>query len=273
MADVASRAADEAGDWLEPAARVGYAARGFVYIVVGYLALLAAWGGGGQTTDTKGALQKMLEAPFGQVLLGLVALGLVCYAVWRFIQGFQDADGHGNDAKGIATRIGLVISGITNVLLAYFALSLIFPALVGGGGSSGGGGNSDITAKLLSQPYGQWLVGILGLIVIGVGITHFVKAAKAKFEKYLDMRGRENWMRRTAQFGLSARGVTFLIIGGFFLVAAYQADPSEARGLGGALSALQQQPFGWILLGIVALGLLAFAVYSFILARYRRINA
>lgn len=256
-------------------ARAGYAARGVIYIIIGSFAILAALGSGGSTTDSEGALRSILGQPFGQVLLGLIAVGLVGYALWRLIQGVMDTDGHGSDGKGIAVRGGLLVSAVTHILLAVFTFSLIFGGVFGGsgGGSGGGGGSGDWTARLMQQPYGRWLVGLVGLAVIGAGIAHIVKGWKAKFEKYLVMdRQKLDTARPICRFGLIARGVVFVIIGGFLIIAAWQVDPSEARGLSGALQALQGQPYGWILLGVVALGLIAFGIYSLVEAVWRNIN-
>ncbi|HEX6144566.1 MAG TPA: DUF1206 domain-containing protein [Geminicoccaceae bacterium] len=266
-------AESEIGSGVTMLARAGYAARGVVYIIIGYFAVLAAWGGGGgQTTDSKGALLSLLDEPFGTVLLGIVAVGLIGYALWRLIQGAMDTDGHGSDAKGLAIRGGLLISAVTHVLLAIFAFSLIFGWGSGGGGG-GGGGTQDWTAWLMRQPYGRWLVALVGLAVLGAGIAHIVKGWKAKFEKYLRMdRQKLDTARPICRFGLIARGVVFLIIGALFLVAAWQIDPSQAQGLAGALQTLQEQAYGWVLLGVIALGLVAFGIYSLIEAIWRNID-
>jgi hypothetical protein len=268
---MAARSASGNIVWL---ARSGYAARGVVYLIVGGLAVLAALGGGGQTTDSKGALRTILQQPFGEALLALVALGLVGYAIWRLVQALMDTDHHGTDAKALAVRSGLVVSAITHALLALFALSLIF----GWGASIGGGGGDsstrDWTAWLLQQPFGRWLVGLIGAVVIGAGLAHMIKGYKAEFEKWLQMDPQAlDKASPICRFGLIARGVVFLIIGGFLVVAAWRFSSGEVVGLQGALQTLQQQPYGWILLGIVALGLFAFGVYSVIEACYRRIDA
>jgi Domain of Unknown Function (DUF1206) len=256
--------------WL---ARSGYAARGIVYLIVGGLAVVAALGGG-QTTDSKGALRTILLQPFGEVLLALVALGLVGYAIWRLVQAFADPDGHGTDAKGLVIRGGLLVSAATHSLLALFALSLIFGWGSSVGGGSGDSGAQDWTAWLLQQPFGRWLVGLIGAAVIGAGIAHMIKGYRADFAKYLEMAPAT--LERSSpvcRFGLIARGVVFLIIGGFLVVAAWRFSSGDVVGLQGALQTLQQQPYGWILLAVVALGLCAFGVYGLIEARYRRIDA
>ncbi len=255
---------------LEWIARTRYGARGIVYVMVGWLALAAAWDTG-RAEDTKGALRSLLDEPFGQVLLGIMAIGLVGFAAWRLLQSITDADDHGTDAKGLAVRAGLLASSVTYLLLALFAISLIT-----GWGSGGSGSDSkrEWTAQLLAMPFGRWLVAGVGLIVIGVGLAHGYKAYKAGFRRHLDMDAETlERVSPVCRFGLSARGVVFLIIGGFLLLAAVRADPNQTRGLSGALQALQEQPYGWVLLGIVALGLLAFGIYSIIEAVYRRIGA
>lgn len=254
-------------------ARVGYAARGLIYVVVGALAALAAWGSGGQTTDSRGAVVTLLEAPFGAVLLVCIAAGLLCYSAWRAAQALLDADAHGSDARGLAVRGGLGVSAVIHTALAVFALSLAMGWGTGTSDGSGDGSSREWTAWLMAQPFGQWLVALVGVAVIGAGIAHCVKAWRAGFEAHFRMTPDERrFIRPISRFGLTARGVVFLIIGSFFLVAAVQQDPSEARGLSGALRALQEQPYGWLLLAVVALGLVSFGAYSLIESRYRTIS-
>jgi hypothetical protein len=260
-----------AADNLALLARAGYAARGIIYVVVGGLAALAAWGSGGQTTDSKGALTQLLGAPFGKLLLALVAVGLLCYAAWRAAQALLDADHHGLDAKGLAVRAGLGISAVLHLGLAVFAVSLV----IGQSGGSGSGDQSsqEWTAWLMSQPFGRWLVMAVGVALCGAGFAHFVKALRARFALRFDMSAdQRRVIIPVSRLGLAARGVVFLIIGGFVLLAAIQQDPGEARGLSGALRALQDQPYGWLLLALVAVGLMMFGAYSFIESAYRRIQ-
>lgn len=267
MDQALSRAASDHSEKLEWLARWGYGARGVVYLIVGFLAVMAALGSGGQTTDTKGALQQLLTQPAGTFLLALVAVGLVGYSLWRTVQVFADTDRHGTSAKGLAIRTGLLISAVVHLGLAVFALSLIFDWGTGGGRST-----QNWTATLMSMPLGRWLVAGVGLAIIAAGLAQIIKGWRGAFEKYLYITARNRlWITPISRAGLIARGVTFLIIGGFFIVAAWQTDPAEARGLDGALETLQAQPYGTWLLAIVAAGLVAFGLYSLIEARYRRI--
>jgi Domain of Unknown Function (DUF1206) len=254
-------------------ARAGYAARGIIYLIVGALAALAALGRGGGTTDSRGALSELLGAPFGKFLLVAIALGLLGYAAWRAVQALLDPDHHGTEAKGIAIRAALAVSAVIHVGLAFFAASLALGWGTSGEGGSGDSSSREWTAWLLSQPAGQWLVAAVGIAIVGAGVAHIVKGWRADFERHFRMTQREReFIRPVSRFGLCARGVAFLIIGGFLFIAALQHDPSEARGLSGALQALQQQPFGWILLAILALGLFAFGAYSIIESVYRKVD-
>jgi len=257
--------------WVERLARLGYLAKGIVYTIVGVLAVQAAFGAGGQTTDAKGALGAIAAQPFGKFLLALLTVGLIGYVVWRFVQAVQDPEHKGDDAKGWATRLGYAVSGLIYASLAFTAIGLIR----GSGGGGGGNSKQDWTAQLLAQPFGQWLVGLVGAFVIGLGFYQLYKAYKAKFRKEMKLHEmsptEETWATRIGRFGLGARGVVFCIIGFFLLQAARQSDASEVRGLDGALQSLAQQPYGPWLLGIVALGLVAYGIHMAVQARYIRI--
>lgn len=260
--------------WVERLARLGYTAKGIVYAIIGVLAVQAAFGTGGKTTDQKGALGAIAAQPFGKFLLALIALGLIGYVIWRFIEAVQDPEHKGNDAEGLAKRLG---AGISGIIYASLALSAIRLAMGSSASSSNSNSTQDWTARLMSQPFGQWLVGLGGALVIGLGFYQFYKAYKAKFRKHLKLQEmsptEETWATRLGRFGVAARGVVFVITGFFLLQAARQSNPNQARGLDGALQSLAQQPYGPWLLGIVALGLVAYGIHMGVQARYRRINA
>ena len=270
----AKRAA--ASPWVERLARFGYAAKGAVYIVVGLLAAMAAFGAGGKTTDTRGALATIVTQPFGRVLLGAVAVGLVGYALWRFVQAGVDAEHKGSDAKGSAIRIGYAISGLVHAGLAFTAMQLALGSESGSSRrGSGDSASQDWTARLMDQPFGPWLVALLGAVIIGIGLSQLYKAYTAKFREKLKLSEMSNteqtWATRSGRLGFAARGVVFGVIGTFLILAALRSDPSQSRGLGGALRALEQQSFGSLIMGMVAIGLVAYGVFMFVAARYRRI--
>jgi hypothetical protein len=261
-----------ASPWIVLLARFGYAAKGVVYIIIGVLAAYAAFTSGGRKTDSRGALEEILLQPYGKYLLGAVAIGLAGYALWRFVQAFADTENKGSGAKGIAIRFGYAVIGVIYAGLAFSAVQIIMGS---GGNSNSESSAKDWTATLLAQPFGQWLVGLAGLGFIAAALNHFYKAFTAKFREKLmtnEMSGSvQTFAVRTGRFGLIARGVVFGIMGAFLIQAALNSNAGEARGLSGALTAIEQQTFGQLLLGIVALGLIAYGFYMLVLARYRRI--
>jgi hypothetical protein len=257
------------GGWTDTLGRIGYMAKGVVYAIVGVLTAQLAFGVGGSTTGTTEAIREIGAAPLGQIGLALTALGLVCYGTWRFILATMDPKREGTDPEGLVKRIGYVVSGVVNLILGLFAGQLLI-----GAGSGGGSSKTGMTAELMSQPYGLWLVGITGCIVVGVGIYHFYRAMNATFMRNYSVGDMDadtrQLARRIGQWGLTARGIVFAIIGIFLVRAALQRDPSETKGLGGALDVLASQAYGPWLLGFVAVGLIAYAVYCFSYVRYRR---
>jgi uncharacterized protein DUF1206 len=268
----ASHAAAEARPWVERLARMGFVAKGMVYLVVGVLAVQAAMGAGGKTTDTTGALRTLLYQPFGQVLLGVMAAGLFGYAFWRIVQAVLNPGGESADVKGMAKRIGHAANG-----LAYGALGFVALRIVIGSSSHPGGSRSseDWTAWLMSQPFGRWLVALAGAVVIALGVSNLYRAWTAKFRSRLNLaemdEAEEKWATTAGRVGYAARGIVISLVGSFLVQAALQARPGKASGLDGALTALARQPYGPWLLGLVAAGLIAYGVYMFIEARYRRI--
>ena len=270
-ASAAGRSPSFAGrNTIERLARFGFCARGVVYGVVGALAVLAALGAGGKAGDSEGALRFVLLGPLGPWIVGLIALGLWGFAAWRLVEAVTDADRRGSSPKGLAIRgAHLVSSGI------YAGLGLTAASLaLGLGLHAGGDGLQDWTAWLLAKPFGRFAVGLAGLCVVGGGGAFLLKAVRGDVTERLALdAGRKAWAEPIGRLGYAARGIAFLIIGGFLVAAAWHQASSEVKGLSGAFQALRAQPYGRILLAIVATGHVAFGAFGLIQARYRRIDA
>lgn len=255
-------------------ARVGYAAKGSVYLIIGGLSAKVALGDGGSTTDRNGALRAIYEQPFGKFLLVVVTIGLVGYALWSLIQAVVDPERQGTDVKGIATRVGYGVVGLSYAALAVAAAQLVIGT--GNGGKSSNTTTKDWTARLLALPFGPFLVVLVGLVVIAVAFFLFYRAYKADFKKSLALGTVSSEVRQgiitLGRGGYAALGVVFGIVGVFLIVAAVRNKASAAKGLGGALHELSQQPYGHVVLGIVALGLIAYGLFSLAQARYRRLG-
>lgn len=262
----------DAKPWVRRFGRFGYMAKGVVYGMIGILAALAAIGPGGGTTGTSGALQSIAAMPFGEVVLWIIGIGLIGYILWDFIKAFKDPENEGTDAKGIVKRTGYFISGIIYTNLAFGAIKLASHTGTAGGGDS----EKTISAKLMEQPFGVWLVGLVGAIIIGYGLYELISGVKEKFmEKFktYEMSAKERKLARVSgKVGLVARGIVLAMVGFFFIRTAYTHNPEHSKGLGGALAELASQPYGQFLLIIVALGLILYGIYQIIRGRYEHMN-
>jgi hypothetical protein len=261
-----------ASPWMELLARFGYATKGVVYIVVGGLATLAAFGLGGEMTDVRGALQEIETKPFGKVALATVAFGLIGYVLWRWVQALADADRKGTKLKGIALRIGYFFSGVVYAGLAYTAAKILIDVDEPDSSSQT---QENWIARVMQMPFGRTLIILTGVAVIGFGLYQIYKGLKAKFRKRLKLgemdKTKDNWATWSGRVGYAARGLVFCIIGFFVIQAALHFNPDEAKGLDEALQTLAQQYYGAWALGVVAVGLIAYGFYMLVEARYREI--
>ncbi len=270
VAEELADAAEAMGPWVCRLARVGYASKGVVYVVVGALAALAVAGLGGRTTDGRGAMSMILQQPFGRIIIAVSALGLLGYAVWRFIAAWRDTEHRGNSFKGKALRLGQVGSGIIAIGLAIQALRVV----------AGNLGESEATRewtiRFLQVPSGRWLVATGGMIVIAYALFQFRKAFASDINKHLHLYRIEDhwhgWIEKMSRFGLAARGVVFLIIGWFIVVAAVKYSGKPVRGIDGALDTIGRQPYGRLMLGVIAFGLVAYGCMQLVNARWRRVE-
>ena len=258
--------------WLASAARAGYMAKALLYMTIGLLAVQAAAGAGGRTTDTRGAMTTVLQAPFGRPLLMIVAVALIGYATWRILEAVADPEHRGRDMRGLALRTGFLARGMIHLGLAYSAVRIV----IGQQSSSGGGGQhtKEATATATRLTGGMWLVWLAVIAVGGYGLYQLYRAARAKLSEQLDT-GHASaevgaWVIVISRFGIAARGVVFLAIAFLLARAAARHDPNRAGGLGDALRTLAmlgRWPFA-----AIALGLVAYGVYQLVNARYRRIR-
>ncbi|SEU02581.1 DUF1206 domain-containing protein [Hymenobacter actinosclerus] len=248
-------------------ARVGFAAKGLVYGLMGTLALLAATGQQqGQTADKKQAVQTLQGLPGGPVLLGLIALGLLAYIVWRVVQAVRDTEDKGNDMAGIARRVGYAASGLVYASLAWYAAQLA----LSGSADSGSDARQTLTARVLAWPAGDWIIMLAGAATVGVGLYQLYQAYSGRFHKHVQgsdiPAGQQNTVYRLGQLGYTARGIVLGIIGYFFIQAGRQSRASAVGSTDEAFDLLASM--GPLVLGIVALGLMAYGLYMLVQAKY-----
>lgn len=254
--------AAHAGDHpvLENAARLGYATSGVLHLLIGWLGLQVAWAGSsGTTADQSGALQTLSGNAVGKVLLWLFVIGFLGLALWQVTEAIVGRGEASDRAKAIAKFV------------VYLFLSFIaFSYARSGSGSSSSQQSVDFTANLMSKPFGQILVGAVGLAVVGVAVYHVHKGWTKKFLQ--DLREHPGqWVVRAGRFGYIAKGIALGVVGALFVIAAVKSEPEKASGLDGALHTLRDAPFGPILLTLIALGFASYAVYSFARAKYARV--
>ncbi len=258
--------------WIVKLGRLGYASKGAVYVVMGFLATEAAFGFGGRTTDSKGALRAIGDASFGKFALGVTMIGLFGYAVWRLASAVTDAEGRGSEPKGIALRIGDALRGLAYGSLGVWTFKFLTARHAGGGNQT-----RTLTDRVMGMPGGRWMVIAAGLGIIAYAIYQLYRAYSGKFLKRLDLTSANSEVRnaveRAGKFGIAARGIVFGMIGVLLIRAGLTYDPSKAGGIRESLDALAREPMGRILYGGVALGLIAFGLFEIATARYRVMRA
>jgi uncharacterized protein DUF1206 len=265
-------------DWTQGLARAGLVAKGITFAIVAALAFKVAFDAGGKIEDRPGAFQTVAETTLGRFLLGALAVGLGGYALWRFAQAFLGEKLESGEDEGWLKRIGLVARGLFYTWLFAMCLSLVLNADEPISGGDGGGGGQDedrATSFALEQPLGRWLVALVGIAIIGAGLFNLFRALSQRFRKDL----KEGQMEQEEREGYAvlgvlghlARAVLFSMAGWFLVKAAWEYDPEEAIGIDGALKKVARAEYGDLLLGCVAAGLLAYALFCFVQARYREL--
>ena len=241
---------------------VGLVSYGLLHLVIAWIALQLVFGEKAEASP-EGALTQLGREPLGGVLLWTMAIGLFTLTVWQAVEATVGRDQPGRDGR---TRRRLASAGRAVV---YLALGVLAVGVATRSASSSGQGEETISAKLMSVPFGQILVALIGASVIGIGVAQVVKGVKQNFTEDLDL-GAPRSVRRLGIVGYSAKGIALGIIGGLFVWAAVTYDPDKAGGMDAALSIIRDQPFGSVLLAIIAAGLACFGVYCFFWAKMAR---
>ena len=258
----------------EAVGRVGLVARGVVYCVVAGLAVRIAFGEF-ERADKRGALDTIVRQPFGRLMLVLLAVGFAAYAASCFVKAASGAAEGGSPrtgAGGTAKRLADAGKGVLYVVLVGSTLAV---ALKASGGGQGGQSQQEWTAELLGHRFGQLLVGLIGVALVGFGVFLLYRGVRQSFEENLRTNemppGARRPMLGLGTAGYVARGVIFGLVGVLVFVAAVSFDAEESVGVDGALKKLVGQPYGPAMLTLVALGLLCFGLFSFVEARYRKV--
>jgi hypothetical protein len=264
MSHKAQQAGSRAGnsEWFDKAIRAGLVAYGVVHLLIGWLALQLALGDNEGKASSKGAMQQLAEQPFGTVLLWLVALGMLILVAWRLLEaamGHQDEDG----GKLWAKR-GMDV--LKAVLYAAIGISAIRVAM----GSGSSGSTESTTAKVMNVTGGQLLIGLLGLAVMGYGANLVRQAYTEKFREKIHAPAGDEGKAYVyfGKAGYTAKGVAIAIIGGLFVYAAATHTARRSGGLDEALHTVLEQPLGPVLLGLIAVGIICYGLFSFARAKY-----
>jgi hypothetical protein len=249
--------------------RIGYVAKGVIYLLIGTLALRLALGDGGRLTDSSGALNTIVRQPFGMALLALLAAGILAYAGWAIAQAILDTKRKGTRASGLMDRGLSIIKGLVYGAVGVEAMRMVI-------GARGASQNADDYARTAMQfPLGGVLLILVGVGVTIYGITQISMAWKSRFDDDLDQRQlrREGgtWVVNIGRAGIGARGVILVLVGIALARAGFVERASEAGGITEAMWTLFAQPYGQLLLAAVAAGLMCFGLFQILHARYARL--
>ena len=256
--------------WYAGFFRFGHLAKGIIYLIIGGLAIATIVGNSGSIEGGRGVIQWINEQPFGRILLGLVAIGLFSYTAWRWLKVFLGKGGDEDDKKDTVYRIAWFFSG-----LSYLGLGIVAAraAIMGGSsGGQGGGQRQEVITWLIQQSWGPTVVIILGVIIAGVAIFQLVKGVKEKYLENIDLSSANHKERKSittlGKIGHLARAAVFAIMAYFLILAGATVDPGKFKGTEGVLEWLRQNSYGTILLGLAAIGLIAYAVFTLAKAKY-----
>ncbi len=268
------RAAKEAAysPLMDHLARLGYAVKGVIYIMMGFLAFRGALGKSSTPADQFGAIAAFGKLPYAQVFLWVILIGLISYSLWGLIRAFLDPFHKGSDMRGLLARGGYLLSTITYATFVLPTYQLIRGARRGAGSNQ----MTQMVIKVMALPLGRYILGAIGLAVIAAGLYQIYMGVKQDFEKqfkpYALTPEQIRVAKQVGRFGTIARGVVFALVGYFLFLGADYARPGQAQGFSGALRFLAEQPYGLWLLGIVAAGLIAYGIYALMSAAWFRLR-
>lgn len=254
---------------MKPIARAGLTAKGIVYVLLGALAFMAAFGINGKSsrnTSKSGVFDFIYDQPAGTILLWVVVLGLVCYFIWRIIQAFADTGNEGKDMKGFLVRGRYLFSGLVYGSLAVQAFNMLVFRKKGSGNRS-----QEATQELLSKPLGQWLVGLVAVIFLAVGIYQIYYGLSEKYRKHVNKsvpaKAKPIFLS-AGKIGYVARGIVWLLFSYLFFQAALSSNSSETGDTPKAFSLLSHSDYGTYLLAVIGIGLIFYGLFNFVRARY-----
>lgn len=261
VSDTARQA--ERSDQVELMARAGLAAFGLVHLVLAWIAVQLAFGDRSKGASTTGAVRELARQPLGTTLVWAVAVGMGLLVVWQLLEAAVGHRRHDSDAKVWALR---AVSLGKAVVYATIGVSAVEVAT---GSSSQGGGTDSTTARVMNWPLGQLLVGAVGVGIVAVGVALVVMAVKEPYLKRLEPVVRQRPLyRRLGQAGYAAKGVALGVVGALFVFAAVHHRAQQSGGLDQALQTVLRQPFGPVLLLVIALGIGCFGLFCFVQTRH-----
>jgi len=257
---------------MEALTRLGYGVRGLIYITMGLLAVQVAFGKGGALASPQAAIAAIGKQPAGLILLWVVLVGISSYAVWGVVRAVFDPLHKGHDTKGLVERFGFLVS-------AFGYAVLILPTygyITGISHASNGSQTQKFIGAIMAMPWGRWAIGLVGLLVLAGGLYQIYLGFKAGFDRqfqtYALSATEIKLVTDVGRFGTAARGVVLALVGFLISLAAYQSNPGQPIGMDTALATLLHQPYGIWLLGVIAVGLVAFGFYSMLSAVWFRIR-
>jgi hypothetical protein len=265
----ATRTSAELRPWVRRAVRVGYTAKGIIYLLIGTLALRLAIGEGGRLTDSSGALRTIVGQPFGRALLAIVGVGILAYAGWEIMEGTADWKRKGTSASALMSRGLTMLKGAIYGMVGVQALRMLM------GGRSDSQDAADYARTAMEFPLGGLLLVAVGLGVAAYGISQVIAAWKGDVGDDLDARQLRSegtgWLLHVGRAGIGARGIILILVGGALARAGFDERPSEASSTPEAMWTLLSQPYGQWLLAAVATGLMCFGLFQILHARYARL--